>query len=79
MKRPSYDQLSIAQDWLDANEGEGEEGESCKAVAEWLRYQMGAWLERSSAKSAGVPVHKLRAVIRRSAPQSNPDSKQGER
>lgn len=67
MNKPSYEDMGIAQEWLDANEGTDGESDSCKAVAKWLRQQMAASLERASARSAGVPVRKLRAVIARNS------------
>jgi hypothetical protein len=40
MKKPSDDDLLLAAEWLDSNEGEADESEPMKRVAEWLRNQV---------------------------------------
>lgn len=37
MQRPSDDDLLLAAEWLDSNEGDKDESEPMKRVAEWLR------------------------------------------
>lgn len=36
---PSTDQFGTAIEWLNNNEGDGAEGEACRAVAAWLEWQ----------------------------------------
>lgn len=55
MRKPTDDQLLLAADWLDYNEGDSGEAEGCHAVAEWLRarvYGREGGSRRSPAKSA---------------------------
>jgi rRNA-processing protein FCF1 len=60
MKRPTEVQINIATAWLDANEGEGEEAEACKAVAEWINGLANDAMLREEARRAGVTVAALR-------------------
>lgn len=60
---PTDQQFEIAILWLENNEGEGEEGVACKAVAEWLEEFLRNRTIRSAARKAGVPIAKLRARL----------------
>lgn len=60
MKAPTPDQMRLAAEWLRENEGEGEERESCQAVAAWLKHQADASDLRQACREAGVPVAKIR-------------------
>lgn len=60
MKKPPPEQFDIAIHWLENNEGDGSEGEACKAVAAWLDAQEDARQMRNLARSHGVPVKALR-------------------
>lgn len=60
MKRPTYDELLLAAEWLDINEGDGGEMYTCRAVAKWLREVADDAVLRSEAKQAGIPVARLR-------------------
>lgn len=75
MKRPSYDELLLAADWLDENEGDGGEAYSCKAVAKWLREVAEDRLIRSEARQAGVPVARLRRKIAEQNKSLNSEAK----
>lgn len=37
MKKPSSDDMLLAAEWLDVNEGDEGESETCHKVADWLR------------------------------------------
>jgi len=39
MKKPNEDDMLLAADWLDENEGDPDESEPMKRVAVWLREQ----------------------------------------
>jgi rRNA-processing protein FCF1 len=60
MKRPTEQQINIAIGWLDANEGEGDEAQACKAVAEWINAIANDAMLREEARRAGVTVAALR-------------------
>ena len=63
MRKPTNEQFDVAIMWLQNNEGDGDEGEACKAVAEWLDHLMSEdWL-RSQAREAGVTVATLRRKL----------------
>ena len=63
MKMPSTEALDVAIAWLECNEGTGDEGAACKAVASWLEHMnREAWL-RHEARAAGVPVARLRRKL----------------
>lgn len=64
MKKPTDDQVNIAILWLYDNEGEGEEGEACRSVAQWLSERLENGYLRKSAREAGVPVKLLRSKLR---------------
>jgi transcription initiation factor TFIIIB Brf1 subunit/transcription initiation factor TFIIB len=57
---PDDDALDIAIEWLTCNEGEGAEGEACKAVARWLAFEQCERTVRTAARAAGVTVAQLR-------------------
>lgn len=63
MKMPSTEAIDIAVEWLQANEGVGQEGDACKAVAAWLDHvNREAWI-RHEARARGVPVARLRRKL----------------
>lgn len=62
--KPTSEQIGIAIEWLYENEGDGEEGAACQAVAEWLSEKLENDEVRKSARDAGVPVKLLRAKLR---------------
>jgi hypothetical protein len=64
MKFPSDDEITIALLWLESNEGEGEEGKACKAVAMWLENHSRNKNLRKFAKEHGVTTAKVREAIR---------------
>lgn len=63
MKRPTTWQFDVAIEWLLNNEGEGQEGEACKAVAEWLDHEMRERKIKSTARKIGVTPARLRAKL----------------
>jgi hypothetical protein len=62
--RPSNDDLLTAAEWLDVNEGDDGEKESCHATAVWLRSLVDKSDETNAikkiAKEAGVPISRAR-------------------
>lgn len=60
MKRPSLEDMSLAAEWLDINDGSDGEAESCKRVAAWLEASARESVERDAARKANVPVQALR-------------------
>lgn len=64
MKRPTEQQVEIARSWLEHNEGEQEEREACRAVAEWLGHQEQKRMLRQEARKAGVPMSRLRQAMK---------------
>lgn len=62
--RPTNEQLLLAAEWLDVNEGEDNEATDCAAVASYLRELVTADEERQIARVNGVPVGKLRKKLR---------------
>jgi hypothetical protein len=60
---PTQEQICIAVLWLRSNEGEGPEGEACRAVAEWIDHAAGEDFLRRQARKAGVPVAALRRKL----------------
>lgn len=58
MKEPNDDDMLVAAEWLDVNDGEGGEATGCKAVAEWLRLKVQVReinrLVDQTARQAGV-------------------------
>lgn len=64
VKMPTTEQIDIALMWLESNEGEGTEGEACKAVAAWIDHMnREAWI-RHEARARGVTIARFRAVLR---------------
>lgn len=63
MKMPPDAKLNTAIAWLESNEGEGDEGAACKAVAAWLEHQRDERLIRSAAREGGVTVAALRRKL----------------
>lgn len=59
-RKPTSDELGTAIEWLRNNESDDEEGERCRAVADWLEAQETQWMLRREARAAGVPVDALR-------------------
>lgn len=66
MKMPGSDAINIAILWLQNNEGiEDSEAEKCKEVAGWLEHQECERYLRHVAKTGGVPMVKVRAMLKR--------------
>lgn len=65
MKRPSSDALRQAAMWLDLNEGDGTEVDSCSLVAAWLRDQADSADLRDECRAFGVPVAAARKAMTR--------------
>lgn len=61
MTRLTKEQIDIAIAWLNNNEGDGIEGPSCRAVADWLDTFSRERELRAAAREGGLPV----AVLRR--------------
>lgn len=59
-KRPTLEQFDTAILWLLENEGEGDEGENCRAVADWLTDYRNNIFLRAKARAAGVSVGALK-------------------
>lgn len=57
---PTDDQIATALLWLNINEGESAERESCLAVAHWLKTEAESRLLRAAAKKGGVRTADLR-------------------
>jgi hypothetical protein len=70
-KRPTFEQLGLAAEWLDMNEGDGGEAEACKAVAEWIMAQAVKFerdhAAREFAKEKGLDMKTVRAMLRKHA------------
>ena len=66
---PSIDDMYIASQWLDIYEG-AEDAEACHRVAAWLKSQADAKELRDTARSAGVPIAKVRAALKKAATRS---------
>jgi hypothetical protein len=60
MKRPSDGDMQTAILWLDSNEGDDGESDSCQRVAQWLAQIVDEAINRHIARKAGVPVKALR-------------------
>lgn len=67
MKRPSLEDMSLAAEWLRANEGDSGESDSCMRVATWLDDQVQQAQVREAAHSAGFKVGDVRRVLARNA------------
>lgn len=63
-KFPTQEQIDTAVLWLGINEGDGRERESCEAVALWLAEEIRDRYIRSAARSAGLPMAKVRARLK---------------
>jgi polysaccharide pyruvyl transferase WcaK-like protein len=63
MKRPTPDQLRLAADWCEGNDGD--EASDLKAVADWLNRHADDADIRALCHSKGVSVGALRAAIAR--------------
>ena len=61
--RPTQDDLLLAAEWLDYNEGGDGESERCARVAEWLRKQVHNRQTAALAKQCGVSRAVVRAAI----------------
>jgi hypothetical protein len=66
MATPSTDDMELAADWLESNEGE--EGADLRRVAAWLRQQVEAKLLRDQARKHRVPVAALRKRLTQASP-----------
>lgn len=62
-RKPLDHEFSVAIDWLENNEGDGGEGEACRAVAAWIAYQHAADMMRSTARKHRVPVAALKRKL----------------
>lgn len=62
--RPLDLQFDIAVQWLQVNEGDIEEHEACKAVANWIADQQFDGMVKRFAKEKGVSVVKVRRLMR---------------
>lgn len=58
MKRPTPDEMDIAAQWLEANEGT--EAQACSRVAAWLLAQAEATELRKQCRAVGVSVVTMR-------------------
>jgi hypothetical protein len=54
MKRPTNVQIETAVEWLMNNEGDGAEGEACRAVADWIEHLAKEAFIRETARECGV-------------------------
>lgn len=64
----SVDDLNVAVDWLDLNEGEGDESAACRRVAAFLRKEIASRCRSMAisalAKERGVTPAQVRAALR---------------
>ncbi len=60
--------LHTAAEWLDYNEGGGNETIHCKEVAAWLREQAYKAEQRKTCREAGIPVKLLREKLNSTHP-----------
>lgn len=64
----SIDDLNVAVDWLDLNEGGGEEGAACRRVAAFLRKEIASRCRNMAisalAKERGVTTAQVRSALR---------------
>lgn len=56
MKRPAAEDLAIAAEWLESNEGDNGEKEACSRVATWLDTYARESAERAAAREVGCTV-----------------------
>lgn len=70
MKRPSLADMSLAAEWLRANEGEDGESDSCLRIATWLDDQVQQAQIREAAHAAGFKVGDVRRVLASTAQRS---------
>ena len=65
--RVSIDDLSTAAEWLDCNEGDSGEAESCKRVAKWLAAEVERRTKQAAirhvARERGVSPKAVRAAL----------------
>ena len=61
MKTPPSDNMRLAADWLESNDGD--ERVVMLEIARWLRMQAQAKEEREACRVTGVPVARARRLI----------------
>lgn len=62
---PPTEQLDIAIMWLESNEGDGAEGEACKAVAAWIEHMNREAYIRHEARASGVTPARFRRALKK--------------
>jgi hypothetical protein len=78
MKRPGLDDIEVAAMWLEVNEGDDGEAESCSRVATWLRTYARESEERAAARQVGCSVKYLRKYMAsRTAPSAGTGDRNG--
>lgn len=60
---PPQEQIDISILWLESNEGDEGEADACKAVAAWIQHEATESMLRREARSAGMPVARLRRKL----------------
>lgn len=68
MKRPTPEQIAVACEWLDLNEGDNDEAEACQAVIVWLEHLQSEHELQTAARRAGVPVSIARRAVTKVQP-----------
>jgi response regulator of citrate/malate metabolism len=63
MGRVSRDDLLLAAEWLDYNEGADGERETCERVANWLRAEAEKRNVRNVAQAYGISMQHARRAI----------------
>jgi hypothetical protein len=65
--RIATDDLLLAAEWLDCNEGNDGESERCKRVADWLRKEAAERLVRNVARNHRISMQHARRAIERAS------------
>lgn len=63
MRRPCLEDLSVAAEWLQFNEGDDGEKEACSRVATWLDTYARESAERAAARRVGCTVGYFRKYL----------------
>lgn len=65
IKRPTDEQIAVAIEWLNVNEGDQGEMESCLAVAAWLEEDAKDRMLKQESRRRGVPIKVAREAVRK--------------
>ncbi len=63
VKRPAFNDIMIAADWLDCNEDPDGESEACARVATWLQSTAQVTEFRAAARATGCSTRHFRRAL----------------